>query len=83
MLHLEKEVQVPPGQIVSMTCWSNGDEAWIVQDQSMTIEENVNNWKTIGYTKTDFSKDRLMKHIPAGSYCKFFSETDDFGLTIQ
>ena len=76
-------IQVPPGQIVSMTCWSNGDGVWIVQDQSMTIEENVNNWKTIGYTKTDFSKDRLMKHIPAGSNCKFFSETDDFGLTIQ
>ena len=76
-------IQVPPGQIVSMTCWSDGDGVWIVQDQSMTIEENVNNWKTIGYTKTDFSKDRLMKHIPAGSNCKFFSETDDFGLTIQ
>ena len=83
MLHLEKEVQVPPGQIVSMTCWSNGDEAWIVQDQSMTIEENVNNWKTIGYTKIDFSKDRLMKWVPNGSNSRFFSETDDFGLTIQ
>ena len=76
-------IQVPPGQIVSMTYWSEYDKTWIVQDQSMTIEENVNNWKTIGYTKTDFSKDRFMKHIPAGSNCKFFSETDDFGLTIQ
>ena len=76
-------IQVPPGQIVSMTCWSDVKEAWIVQDQSMTIEENVNNWKTIGYTKLDFSRDRLMKHIPVGSKCEFFSETDDFGLTIQ
>ena len=76
-------IQVPPGPIVSMTYWSEYDKTWIVQDQSMNIEENINNWKTIGYTKTDFSKDRLMKHIPAGSNCKFFSETDDFGLTIQ
>ena len=76
-------IQVPPGQIVSMTCWSDGDEIWIVQDQSMTIEENVNNWKTIGNTKLDFSRDRLMKWVPKGSKCEFFSETDDFGLTIQ
>ena len=83
MLHLEKEVQVPPGRIVSITYWPGYDKTWIVQDQSMTIEENVNNWKTIGYTKTDFSRDRLMKHIPVGSNSRFFSETDDFGLTIQ
>ena len=83
MLHLIKEVQVQIGQIVSMTCWSDFDKAWIAQDQSMTIEENVNNWKTIGHTKTDFSRDRLMKWVPEGSNCKFFSETDDFGLTIQ
>ena len=83
MLHLIKEVQVQIGQIVSMTCWSDFDKAWIAQDQSMTIEENVNNWKAIGHTKIDFSRDRLMKWVPVGSNCKFFSETDDFGLTIQ
>ena len=49
----------------------------------MTIEENVNNWKTIGYTKIDFSRDRLMKWVPKGSNGHFFSETDDFGLTIS
>ena len=76
-------IQVPPGQIVSMTFWSEYDKFYIVQDKSMTIEENVNNWKNLGFTKTDFSRDRLMKHIPAGSNCKFFSETDDFGLTVQ
>ena len=76
-------IQVPPGQIVSITYWSDYDQFYFVQDQSMTIEENVNNWKMIGYTKIDFSRDRLMKHIPVGSNCKFFSETDDFGLTIQ
>ena len=76
-------IQVPPGQIVSMTCWSDLERAWIVQDKSMTIEENVNNLKTTGYAKTDFSRDRLMKWVPEGSNCKFFSETDNFGLTIQ
>lgn len=76
-------IQVPPEQIVSMTYWSEYDQFYIVQDQSMTIEENVNNWKMIGCTKIDFSKDRLMKWAPVGSNCKFFSETDDFGLTIQ
>ena len=76
-------IQVPPGQIVSITYWSDYDQFYFVQDQSMTIEENVNNWKTIGYTKIDFSKDRLMKWVPVGSNSYFFSETDDFGLTIQ
>ena len=76
-------IQVPPGQIVSITFWSEYDQFYIVQDKSMTIEENVNNWKMIGYTKIDFSRDRLMKWVPEGSNCKFFSETDDFGLTIQ
>ena len=76
-------IQVPPGQIVSITYWSDYDQFYFVQDQSMTIEENVNNWKTIGYTKIDFSKDRLMKWVPVGSNSHFFSETDDFGLTIQ
>ena len=76
-------IQVPPEQIVSMTYWSEYDQFYIVQDQSMTIEENVNNWKSLGFTKIDFSRDRLMKWVPVGSNCKFFSETDDFGLTIQ
>ena len=76
-------IQVPPGQIVSITYWSDYDQFYLVQDQSMTIEENVNNWKTIGYTKIDFSKDRLMKWVPVGSNSHFFSEIDDFGLTIQ
>ena len=76
-------IQVPPGQIVSITFWSEYDQFYFVQDKSMTIEENVNNWKTMGYAKLDFSRDRLMKWVPVGSNCKFFSETDDFGLTIQ
>ena len=76
-------IQVPPGQIVSITYWSEYDQFYLVQDKSMTIEENVNNWKTIGYTKIDFSKDRLIKWVPVGSNSEFFSETDDFGLTIS
>ena len=76
-------IQVPPGQIVSITFWSEYAQFYFVQDKSMTTEEHVNNWKTIGSTKIDFSKDRLMKWVPVGSNCKFFSETDDFGLTIQ
>ena len=76
-------IQVPPEQIVSITYWSEYDQFYLVQDKSMTIEENVNNWKMIGCTKIDFSRDRLMKWVPVGSNCKFFSETDDFGLTIQ
>ena len=76
-------IQVPPGQIVSMTYWTEYDQQYFIQDKSMTIEENVNNWKMIGQTKLDFSRDRLMKWVPVGSNSYFFSETDDFGLTIQ
>ena len=76
-------IQVPPGQIESVTFWSAYDKFWIVQDQSVNIQENVNNWKTQGYTKTDFMKDRVLKMISEGDHCYFYSETDDFDLTIK
>ena len=73
-------INVRASELDSVTIQSKAPIYYAIQDQSSTIKELVNNWETNSCPKTDFSKDRLIKVLDSKYY---YSETDNFGLTIQ
>ena len=73
-------INVRASELDSVTIQSRAPIYYAIQDQSSTIKELVNNWETNSCPKTDFSKDRLIKVLDS-EY--FYSETNNFGLTIQ
>ena len=73
-------INVRASELDSVTIQSQAPIYYAIQDQSSTIKELVNNWETNSCPKTDFSKDRLIKVLDS-EY--FYSETNNFGLTIQ
>ena len=73
-------INVRASELDSVTIQSQAPIYYAIQDQSSTIKELVNNWETNSCPKTDFSKDRLIKVLDSEYY---YSETDNFGLTIQ
>ena len=88
-------IKVPPSKLDSVTVAVPGlyhtkVNFAAIQDNSSTPEELQDTWlKLFNSTdyrklgKTDFSKDRLMKLVEAQADIEFYSETDNFGLTIQ
>ena len=73
-------INVRASELDSVTIQSKAPIYYAIQDQSSTIKELVNNWETNSCPKTDFSKDRLIKVLDSEYY---YSETNNFGLTIQ
>ena len=84
-------IKVPTSKLDSVTIklasLSSGDDQYnlyVIQDKNPDPKGQLAkflNWTV--WTKTDFSKDRLIKHIEYSKNINLYSETDDFGLTIQ
>ena len=85
---LSAGIKVPASKLDSVTIKlaSSAGTAnlYVIQDQNPDPKGqlakllNRNKW-----TKTDFSNDRLIKHIEYSKNINLYSETDNFGLTIQ
>ena len=88
-------IKVPPSKLDSVTIAIPGLHQTrvnlaVIQNNSSTPEELQDAWlkffnetdcKKLG--KTDFSKDRLMKLVKEQADIDFYSETDNFGLTLK
>ena len=81
-------IKVPASKLDSVTIklTSSAETAnlYVIQDKNPDPKGQLAkllNWTV--WTKTDFSKDRLIKHIEYSKNINLYSETDDFGLTIQ
>ena len=87
-------IKIPPKNLDSVTISiSPSQDCAIIQDLTSTPEELVNSWKEMwkntksGFAprvnyKTDFTNDRLMKLVKS-SVPMFYSETDNFSLTLK
>ena len=81
-------IKVPASKLDSVTIKlaSSSETAnlYVIQDKNPDPKGQLAkllNWTL--WTKTDFSNDRLIKHIEYSKKINLYSETDDFGLTIQ
>ena len=81
-------IKVPASKLDSVTIklTSSAETAnlYVIQDKNPDPKGQLDkllNWNK--WTKTDFSKDRLIKHIEYSKNINLYSETDNFGLTIQ
>ena len=81
-------IKVPASKLDSVTIKlaSSAETAnlYVIQDKNPDPKGQLAkllNWTV--WTKTDFSKDRLIKHIEYSKNINLYSETDNFGLTIQ
>ena len=88
-------IKVPPSKLDSVTIaipglYQTRVNLAVIQNNSSTPEElqdawlkfcNETDYRKLG--KTDFSKDRLMKLVKEQADIDFYSETDNFGLTLK
>ena len=84
-------IKVPASKLNSVTIklasLSRGDDEYnlyVIQDKNPDPNGQLAkllNWTV--WTKTDFSNDRLIKHTQYTHNINLYSETNNFGLTIQ